>query len=256
MDEDKQEELKRNPVGCQECLDSERMKGDCTFNGHTCSELTREEWLDRHGQFFEDMGEVESYVGRNGRIKEYHCPNFNIKIPTQDDLDKCYHGSFCENMWGCHTFRHIYGSRIHARHCQDSSGCPDGKMLLQGDGTWACNLCHRREGDNGEEVLMDEDKLKDKLIDEVLEKMCNDIKSDGKEEIGELLIFIPTKHLVAYLPEENWNAFKALVERENKYKGLPGWIVNGVCEKLEEAVCNLGYACDGCPYNPDYQQKE
>ena len=63
---------------------------------------------------------------------------------------------------------------------------------------------------------MGEDKLKDKLIDEVLEKMCKDIQSDGKEEIEELLVFVPTKHLVAYLPEENWDAFKALIENENR----------------------------------------
>lgn len=30
------------------------------------------------------------------------------------------------------------------------------------------------------------------------------------------------------------------------------WIVNGECKKeiiSPESICNLGYACDGCPYN-------
>ena len=32
------------------------------------------------------------------------------------------------------------------------------------------------------------------------------------------------------------------------------WIVDGVCKKEEispDAICNLGYACDGCPHNED-----
>lgn len=32
------------------------------------------------------------------------------------------------------------------------------------------------------------------------------------------------------------------------------WIINGVCRKEElgdDSICNLGYACDGCPYNED-----
>jgi hypothetical protein len=30
---------------------------------------------------------------------------------------------------------------------------------------------------------------------------------------------------------------------------LPHWIVDGVCMKKDDVICNLGYACDGCPYN-------
>ena len=33
---------------------------------------------------------------------------------------------------------------------------------------------------------------------------------------------------------------------------LPFWIKNGICMKeelAEDSICNLGYACDGCPYN-------
>jgi len=32
------------------------------------------------------------------------------------------------------------------------------------------------------------------------------------------------------------------------------WIIDGECKKEEispDAICNLGYACDGCPYNKE-----
>jgi len=32
---------------------------------------------------------------------------------------------------------------------------------------------------------------------------------------------------------------------------LPHWIVNGICMKKDDVICNLGYACDGCPYNKE-----
>lgn len=32
---------------------------------------------------------------------------------------------------------------------------------------------------------------------------------------------------------------------------LPSFIVNGVCKKDNQTFCNLGYACDACPYNKD-----
>ena len=31
--------------------------------------------------------------------------------------------------------------------------------------------------------------------------------------------------------------------------GLPSFIENGICEKDNITICNLGYACDACPYN-------
>lgn len=30
---------------------------------------------------------------------------------------------------------------------------------------------------------------------------------------------------------------------------MTNFIENGVCENNGEFICNLGYACDGCPYN-------
>jgi len=32
---------------------------------------------------------------------------------------------------------------------------------------------------------------------------------------------------------------------------FPSFIKNGICEKDNMTICNLGFACDGCPYNKD-----
>jgi len=42
---------------------------------------------------------------------------------------------------------------------------------------------------------------------------------------------------------------------DNEKPKLPDWIVNEKCQKPESTICNLGYACDGCPYlcDHDYQ---
>ena len=29
----------------------------------------------------------------------------------------------------------------------------------------------------------------------------------------------------------------------------PSWVKDGVCHNNGELICNLGYACDGCPFN-------
>jgi len=33
-------------------------------------------------------------------------------------------------------------------------------------------------------------------------------------------------------------------------------IINDVCINVGEYICNLGYACDCCPYNLDYKVEE
>lgn len=55
----------------------------------------------------EDALEWVVYYGR--RIKEWDCPKFDTKEPTEEDLKECR--VVCENHWGCHTFRHIHGAR-------------------------------------------------------------------------------------------------------------------------------------------------
>jgi len=36
---------------------------------------------------------------------------------------------------------------------------------------------------------------------------------------------------------------------ELKGNSLPDFIIDGQCDKQDEVICNLGYACDACPYN-------
>jgi len=43
---------------------------------------------------------------------------------------------------------------------------------------------------------------------------------------------------------------------EKDMNNLPSFIQNGICKKDNMTYCNLGYACDGCPYNPDNQKKD
>ena len=50
--------------------------------------------------------------------------------------------------------------------------------------------------------------------------------------------------------EDAEKAKKAYEELQRKSAGLP-FIVNGKCENKGDSICNLGYACDGCPFNKD-----
>lgn len=50
-------------------------------------------------------------------------------------------------------------------------------------------------------------ELKQKLIERVVEHIKRDIEWGDVEAIEELLNFCPTKNLVGYLPEEEWNEF-------------------------------------------------
>jgi hypothetical protein len=34
------------------------------------------------------------------------------------------------------------------------------------------------------------------------------------------------------------------------------YIVGGVCTNYGDAICNLGYACDACPFNADMDVEE
>jgi len=40
------------------------------------------------------------------------------------------------------------------------------------------------------------------------------------------------------------------------YSNLPHFIINGVCCNWGAYICNLGYACDGCPFNKDEIKSE
>ena len=50
--------------------------------------------------------------------------------------------------------------------------------------------------------------------------------------------------------EEADRAKKAYADLQRKSAGLP-YIVNGKCINEGDSICNLGYACDGCPFNKE-----
>ena len=54
-------------------------------------------------------------------------------------------------------------------------------------------------------------KNKKTLIETVLQQIVMDVHLGDSEAIEELLKFVPTENLIAYLPEEDWNDFKHLV---------------------------------------------
>jgi hypothetical protein len=59
---------------------------------------------------FKTMLEAIDWAMKNRTlINEMNCPKFDMKHPTEKDLKEC--GSICENHWGCHTWRHLRGSR-------------------------------------------------------------------------------------------------------------------------------------------------
>ena len=50
--------------------------------------------------------------------------------------------------------------------------------------------------------------------------------------------------------EDTERAKKAYADNVKKAQGLP-YIKDGVCINTGESICNLGFACDGCPYNKE-----
>ena len=48
---------------------------------------------------------------------------------------------------------------------------------------------------------------KQELIERVVEQIKDDLNNYGVEAIEELLSFCPTKNLVGYLPEEEWEKY-------------------------------------------------
>ena len=56
------------------------------------------------------MKEAVEWVRQNNKpIDEFDCPKFDMKKPIMVDLIEC--GCVCSNHWGCHTWRHIMGTR-------------------------------------------------------------------------------------------------------------------------------------------------
>lgn len=51
---------------------------------------------------------------------------------------------------------------------------------------------------------------KQELVEKVVEQIKDDLADYGVEAIEELLFFCPTKNLVGYLPEEDWEPYTEL----------------------------------------------
>lgn len=59
---------------------------------------------------FKTMEDAKSWAEKNKQlIDEQDCPKLGMKKPTEKDLEEC--GIICKNHWGCHTFRHLRGTR-------------------------------------------------------------------------------------------------------------------------------------------------
>jgi len=61
-------------------------------------------------------------------------------------------------------------------------------------------------------------------------------------------------YFVAVKDYQEKRAAQAEKERKLEEAKLPEYIKNGICNKDEKTICNLGYACDGCPYLPEVKQ--
>lgn len=57
---------------------------------------------------------------------------------------------------------------------------------------------------------MKKEELRNKLLEKVLEQIKMDLQDGIEDTILELLKFTPTKNLVNFLPEEDWDEFKTL----------------------------------------------
>jgi hypothetical protein len=56
------------------------------------------------------MKEAKAWMKRHRQlINELDCPKFDMQNPTEADLKECE--SICQNHWGCHTWRHLRGTR-------------------------------------------------------------------------------------------------------------------------------------------------
>jgi len=70
--------------------------------------------------------------------------------------------------------------------------------------------------------------MKQQLIDEVINRIEEDIKSGDKTAIDELLQFVDAQYLVAYLPETQWDKYKNFAEVERIENSLGQYLSSEV----------------------------
>ncbi len=59
------------------------------------------------------------------------------------------------------------------------------------------------------------EKLKQQLIDDVINRIKSDLSNGDETAIDELLNFIPNKNLIWFLPERDWKKYKSLIKNSN-----------------------------------------
>jgi hypothetical protein len=64
---------------------------------------------------FKTMEEAIAWVKEHRiAIDEQDCPKFDMPNPIEKDVKECK--IICSNHWGCHTFRHLRGTRDSKKH--------------------------------------------------------------------------------------------------------------------------------------------
>ena len=64
-----------------------------------------------------------------------------------------------------------------------------------------------------------------------------------------LLEFNTTNLNFSEVKKQEENKEEPTAEEAKPTEVLPNFVVDGKCAKTDEQICNLGYACDACPYN-------
>lgn len=152
------------PRNCTTCLDEGK---DASDKNTACSKCADDHphgfglWRPKdYTSPFKTMDEAKACVEKNKKpILELVCPKYDMENPTEADLEEC--GDICENHWGCHTYRHLRGTRTDNGYTE-CKACKDGpcNFKTKGEGAmkrmadcqaklyekqWHCDNCGQLE---------------------------------------------------------------------------------------------------------------
>jgi len=101
------------------------------------------------------------------------------------------------------------------------------------------------------EVFKSQFNLKVRSISSRMVKIGEyDISSSDKGKLIDLELEQLQRTLLGIF-STHFNKAWMKAHKDAEVKGIK-WIVDGECKKEEispDVICNIGYACDGCPYN-------